>query len=1782
MSQYFFSVNYEPTNFSTDGGGGIPFPLPPGLIPPTALPPIVSSLPVQDIYCNLTKRCGELAWYPQTELTTDIMRRVSVNMQLLLTESEFDSEEDMAKVASEDTDKYFAAVVFDFPANETSLPLFTPYRIRVSTELVAFNSWNTAQTYSYYILTVPIPYNAYDERFLELQHAVDSTLIAMQSEQHTGSDDIFNRIRREVQRYPYPEWKVETFISTMQFLMPIIMCLSLIYSAGVITKELVLEKETRLKESMKMMGLSNWLHWSAWFVKCFMFLMISGFLMSIFLKVGEVFRYSAYGCILILLILWITAGIMWCFAVSVLFSKAKIAMVFAIILWYLNYVCTEFLLIDYFRVSASEKLAACLLHNTCLGMAIQTISRLESAHIGMTWSTLTVSPAYGYDVPIALIWVMFCVDIILYGLIAWYIEAVFPGEFGIPKPIYFPFMKSYWCGPNAIDNTVCPVNDNIEELEMSRSKADSHEPDPHDMKAGIRIKNLRKVYESSVGSKVAVDNLSMNMYENQITSLLGHNGAGKTTTMSILTGLFPPTAGTALVGGYDILTDMDNIRQSLGLCPQHNILFDRLTVNEHLEFFLGLKGIVGEEAKKASETMIEDLNLVDKANSKSSDLSGGMKRKLSVGIALIGQPRIVLLDEPTSGMDPYARRATWDLLLKHKPGKTVILTTHMMDEADLLGDRIAIMASGHLVCSGSSLFLKNRYGIGYHLTLVKQPQCNTSEIDNRIHSYVPKAELTNESGAELSYILPRESSAYFTTMCRELEDKRADLGIDSFGISVTTLEEVFLKVDQTAEDDEEEAKLKTSDVGHDEIVDAAMITKGDIPEMKNGEPAEFYEKDSIAKVSTESLQDSANANGYGSTDNVLNPNDTGIDMEYQDAYEQEGVLGGIGLKWQQFRAIFTKRLLHSKRDKKSIGTQLVLPLTFVLVGLLLLVVSPYFSEDEPRILTMHNLSAENPDAVTFFADLRIGDDERDILKYLPEALDNQGIQVINVTSEVFKIESDNAGNLKDGNEFTDPNDCCTYDYQILNEQCANEIHNSANEDLNICSDNQDFSYYHCPYCVLNTGYLGDFNDSCPVGVNTKILNYMNTYFEEYILRNSSIGAYFDDHVAGFTMTEDVDTNNSTLITVWYSNQPIHASAESLAVVDNALLQFATNSSYNLMVTNDPLPLSAAGQVSSSTEQSLILAICVVFGLGFLAASFAPFLISEKDTKAKLLQFVSGLDPLSYWFGTLSWDCINYIAVLVILVIVFAAFPTVYGPPNLGVTTLLLVLFGWASIPMTYAMSWPFSSPLAGYGLIAIFYSMGAMVTIIVVFILELLDHTQDAAVICDYIFMLIPTHCLGRAMIFMAQNVATIDQCTRSVIDQQLCESSGIAYEENLLAWNLPGVGQHCLYLFLEGVFWMTLTILMEVNFFIPARSPKHLGTFIPAENEDEDVKKERQKVNSITDPASTDAAVVLTNLTKVYSSTLDNIRRKVKDPSVNHLCLSIPKGECFGLLGINGAGKTTTFRMMTGDLGLTAGTAHMGGYSIQSEKREVQQRIGYCPQFDALIDKLTGREVLRMYARLRGIQPHMVEAVVNSCISHLNLGKWADKLCGDYSGGNKRKLSTATAMVGNPPMIFLDEPTAGMDPRARRFLWNAITRLMKGGRCIVLTSHSMEECEALCTRLAIMVNGQFKCLGSTQHLKSKFGSGYTLMVKVEQTVGTQPIKDFVTQAFPVSKLLEEHMGMLHYQIDDNTLTWSYIFGQIEGNKEQLQLIDYSVSQTSLDQVFVNFAKGQHSEDKKS
>ena len=214
------------------------------------------------------------------------------------------------------------------------------------------------------------------------------------------------------------------------------------------------------------------------------------------------------------------------------------------------------------------------------------------------------------------------------------------------------------------------------------------------MKYAIQINNIFKRFVEVT----AVDGLSLNIKEGEIFGLLGPNGAGKSTTINILSGILQPTSGSAFVGGYDITVDSANVKRLIGVCPQHSAYYKYLTGRENIKLFGDLHGMPTALIKERSNHLIEKIGLEEAADRKSSTYSGGMVRRINLAMALINDPEIAFLDEPTVGMDPQSRRATWDFIKEFRQsGKTVILTTHYIEEAEELADRVGIIDHGILI-----------------------------------------------------------------------------------------------------------------------------------------------------------------------------------------------------------------------------------------------------------------------------------------------------------------------------------------------------------------------------------------------------------------------------------------------------------------------------------------------------------------------------------------------------------------------------------------------------------------------------------------------------------------------------------------------------------------------------------------------------------------------------------------------------------------------------------------------------------------------------------------------------------------------------------------------------------------------------------------------------------------------------------------------------------------------------------------------------------------------------
>uniref|UniRef100_A0AAY5L834 P-type phospholipid transporter n=1 Tax=Esox lucius TaxID=8010 RepID=A0AAY5L834_ESOLU len=1688
-----------------------------------------------------------------------------------------------------DDRKFWAGIVFpDIEANSSELPPNVSYKIRMDID----NVERTNKIKDGYWDPGPRADPFEDLRYIwggfsYLQDIIEHSIIAVVTGTREKTGVYF-------QQMPYPCYVDDIFLRVMSRSMPLFMTLAWMYSVAIIIKGVVYEKEARLKETMRIMGLDNGILWFSWFISSLIPLLVSAGLLVVLLKMGNLLPYSDPSIVFLFLGSFAVVTIMQCFLISTMFARANLAAACGGIIYftlYLPYVlCVAWQ--DY--VGFAGKIVASLLSPVAFGFGCEYFALFEEQGIGIQWHNLFNSPMEEDDFSLTTAIILMYFDSFLYMLMTWYIESVFPGQYGIPRPWYFPISKSYWFGEGE--------NRKTDFSQKKKTNSVCIEDEPAHLKPGVFIENLVKVYRH--GKKLAVDGLTLGFYEGQITSFLGHNGAGKTTTMSILTGLFPPTSGTAYIMGKDIRSELSAIRQSLGVCPQHNVLFSMLTVEEHIWFYARLKGLSEEQVKPEIEQILKDTGLPHKRTSRSSTLSGGMQRKLSVALAFVGGSKVVILDEPTAGVDPYARRGIWDLLLQYRQGRTIILSTHHMDEADILGDRIAIISHGKLCCVGSSLFLKNQLGTGYYLTLVKKnPEPSLSSCRNSssttsnhhhhhhhhrnnmgrgkhcpvilIFKHVPAARMVEDLGHELTYVLPYGAAkdGAFVELFKDMDDRLPDMGISSYGVSDTTLEEIFLKV------------------AEDNGVDTEVLSDGTLPMRRRRRHHAFGGGNAFGGDHQSCLRPQID-------DEHNEPNDSDADPESKETDFLSGSDGkgsyqvkGWSLKRQQFVALIWKRFLYAQRSRKGFFAQIVLPAVFVCIALVFSLIVPPFgkypslelqpwmyeeqslfiSDDAPEDASTQRLLSALIDGPGFGTRCMDGHPIPDA----PCTMGEEDWSVPDIPESLLEL-------FRTGNwtmEEPSPACACSCDgRKKMLPECPEgagglpppEIKISETDTLQNLTGRNISDYLVKTYAQIigkslknkiwvNEFRYGGFSLGArsthvlpPADEIDDAIARVRNIFE---LKKGGAADRFLDSLSSFI--NGLDTKNN--VKIWFNNKGWHSMGAFLNVMNNGILRAnlppgQDPSKHGIRAFNHPLNLTKEqlSQVAlMTTSVDVLVSICVIFAMSFVPASFVVFLIQERVSKAKHMQFISGVQPLLYWTANFIWDMCNYIVPAMLVIIIFVGFQqkAYVSSTNLPALALLLLLYGWSITPLMYPASFFFKIPSTAY---VVLTSVNILIGIngsISTFVMELFGNNEIGGIndILKNVLLIFPHFCLGRGLIDMVKNQAMADALERF----------GENRLRSPLEWDM--VGKNLFAMAVEGVVFFIITVLIQYRFCI---KPLNMHTKLPTVGEeDEDVARERTR---IVNGLGQGDILELRQLTKVY-------KRKQK-PAVDRLCVGIPPGECFGLLGVNGAGKTTTFKMLTGDSLVTSGEAFLSNTFID----EVHQNMGYCPQFDAINDLLTGREHLEFYAVLRGVPEKEVCEVAEWGIRKLGLVKYVDKAAGSYSGGNMRKLSTAMALIGGPPVVFLDEPTTGMDPKARRALWNCIHSVIKEGRSVVLTSHSMEECEALCTRMAIMVNGRFRCLGSVQHLKNRFGDGYTIILRVAgPDPDLPPVMKFIESELPGSTLKEKHRNMLQYQLSSSLTSLAHIFKILAKNKDLLQIEDYSVSQTTLDQVFVNFAKDQ-------
>ncbi|CAL9244520.1 unnamed protein product [Arabidopsis halleri] len=602
----------------------------------------------------------------------------------------------------------------------------------------------------------------------------------------------------------------------------------------------VTEKELKLREAMTTMGVYDSAYWLSWLLWEGILTFVSSLFLVLF---GMMFQFdfflkNSFVLVFLLFFLFQFNMIGLAFTLSSIISKSSSATTVGFLVFLVGFI-TQIVTATGFPYSSSYSIGSRVIwslfppNTFSAGLQLLLEATSSPGDSGISWSERAIC-AGGESTCIITtnkIYIWLVGTFFFWFVLALYFDNIIPNASGVRKSIFYFLKPSYWTGKegNKVEEgSICSCigsvphvehvtpedEDVLEEEILVKQQAMDGIVDPN---IAVQIHGLAKTYPGTTKlgcckcTKTspfhAVKGLWMNIAKDQLFCLLGPNGAGKTTTISCLTGINPVTGGDAIIYGNFIRSSvgMSNIRKMIGVCPQFDILWDALSSEEHLHLFASIKGLPPASIKSIAVKLLADVKLTEAAKIRAGSYSGGMKRRLSVAIALIGDPKLVFLDEPTTGMDPITRRHVWDIIQESKKGRAIILTTHSMEEADILGDRIGIMAKGRLRCIGTSIRLKSRFGTGFITTVSflenkKDGARSTSpEPLKRFFKEHLKVEPTEESKAFMTFVIPHDKENLLTGFFAELQDRESEFGISDIQLGLATLEEVFLNISRRAE-----------------------------------------------------------------------------------------------------------------------------------------------------------------------------------------------------------------------------------------------------------------------------------------------------------------------------------------------------------------------------------------------------------------------------------------------------------------------------------------------------------------------------------------------------------------------------------------------------------------------------------------------------------------------------------------------------------------------------------------------------------------------------------------------------------------------------------------------------------------------------------------------------------------------------------------------------------------------------------------------------------------------
>ena len=1534
--------------------------------------------------------------------------------------------------------------------------------------------------------------------------------------------------------FPTYEYSANPFYIQVGFLIGLALTMTILYPVSRLVKTLVEEKESKMRELMSIHGTSAYCYNSGHYIVALLTFLWIAFTMAIFSKLF--FVASNIVLLFIYYFLFVLSVVHFSFILVSFFNNSKLAAIVAPVVLFVG-VLPRYIFFGYrSNTGVLPKIFASFVSPTAFALGCDIITNFEYIGIGVQLSNSGMG-RYSFNTCLF----MLLVDNLLYWFLGFYFDRVYYRDYGRPlHPLFFLY-PSYWysCFVTKASNNTYDNSNNIYATAIT-SDLTNVEPFSDVQKENISIvlQNLTKKYDG----KVAVNNLSLQLLHGEISVLLGPNGSGKTTLTMILTGMTTATMGSFAIYGNN---DIEHIRRFTSYVPQSNILFSLLTVRENLQFFAVIKGV--QDLYNEVNMVIGEVDLLDKQNVLASCLSGGMKRRLQLAIALLGCPKLLIVDEASSGIDPKNRRFLWNVLLKRKSSITTLLTTHYLFEAESIGDRIIIMNEGKILSSGSLLYLQQTIGSGYVMTLSKESNlCDESNIVEFVFALLPGVVLHSINGSEIIFTVPiRYDIGLFPRFFKSLIDNKRELHIGSFNISLSSLEFIFVKLIKSVnEENNNMYSLSSSNIpssnystSNIEMIEYNLVSNINCNDIDNNNSNNNNNNNNITASDVEDIP---------SMDDTLDASVNIYKNNEATQPDRSKYLAQYQLFLLQFKLLFHKRILLMIRDKKGFFFQVLFPALQILLILAILTISINPAGPTLVLNTSSYQDSTKIDPVLFpytylynnqynwFNDSLSNTTIDEVDEHIGGKMQLKDVSV-NVSS------SDEMSSFLLHDKTKDPKaKGTTFGAYGFNDSIT----------ANVTVD-WDFVERYLPFCLADVTCKG----LLPAEVQNiaDIINLLNGV--GISLFNNSDGA-----------STQYRANISSDYTIFHNSSSPHALAIFGTELNSAAQRQCINkttdgnnvvaANLKYLSKNHPLPITYQQSLEIKLVLSILTSLFLIVPLCYIPASFVTILVKEKANKVKHLQLISGVNSKLYWISNYIFDLVlftilNLLILFAMLIYSNDASIAYVSTVESGFCVIIsLILYSMSVLPLSYIYSFRFDNPSTALISVATINFFTGFVALLAYYIMLNIPLTHNAAVKVRYFFLLFPPYEIGECLLDISTNYYV---------------NNVFGSNRSYFSWDVAG--KNLVFMSIEAIGYFLLTLFIETSdFAFNYSDTSHIKQSI----ENNDAVNESNRVELIlqSEDEKANYNVITHQLTKIYNYNVVAVKK---------LSLAVKKGEIFGLLGKNGSGKSTLCGALTCETKATSGTISICGHSLDDD--ETKLSIGYCPQTDTIFESLTVLETLTFYGNIRMIPEDVLNTRVYNLIEKLKLDKFTNTISGNLSGGNKRKLSLAISLIGDPKLLCIDECSSGMDSYAMRSMWQCISSLVQENNSlsIIITTHSMEEAEALCNRIGILKNGEFLCIGTVQELKDKYQLGYIIDIILTQTSAeiiyhSSILSQSIKEIFADIIVLEVRPLSLKLQLtgngDDIINNLSALLELLEKKKEEYSIISYSVNQVNFEEVF--------------